>query len=150
VVEPLSSDIVTLAECMVLDADVFPYASVPFGLAVRDGAARVWVARGAPRGRVVGFLAAAARQRALRVHGLAVANDQRRRGIGRALLEEAASSSVAEGLEEVSLQVSTTNRAAIALYQRFGFAVRRRLRDFYAQGVYAGGRDAFEMVLPLE
>lgn len=53
--------------------------------------------------------------------GLMVAADQRRRGIGRALLEQAVSWARAHEVEKLELHVFPHNTAAIALYEAFGF-----------------------------
>jgi len=145
VVEPLGSDIVAIAQCIVLDADAFPYASATFGL--RSASARAWIARSEPGSRVVGFLAARVDGRRLSVHGLAVDREARRRGIARSLLREAIAYARDLGLWAVILHVSLANRAAIALYSAEGFSVRRRLRDFYPPAAFDGETDAYEMVV---
>jgi ribosomal protein S18 acetylase RimI-like enzyme len=138
----LRTDIVGLAQCMVIDADVFPYPSIPTGLVA---GIRVWIARGEVSTRVLGFAAASARALSLYVHGLAVSPSDRRRGAGRALVRACVAGASAEGLCRVVLHVGTANEAAVGLYESEGFEVRRQLRDFYRQGVYAE-RAAYEMV----
>lgn len=147
VVLPLApANLVGLARCFALDADVFPYASIPLGLM---SGVRTWVAREDDDSkRVVGFVAAGVRARSLYVHGLAVAPADRRRGVGRALLAACVAGARGGGLGRVVLHVGTSNGAAVALYTSAGFAVRRRLRDFYREGVYEE-RGAYEMVLGL-
>jgi hypothetical protein len=61
-------DLVGLAQCIALDADAFPYASLPFGLA----GARIRVARAQVRAGVLGFVGGSVRAEALYIHGLAV------------------------------------------------------------------------------
>jgi len=149
-VEPLPHDLVAQAQCMAIDADAFPpHPSVQFGLAVRDPASRVWVAREALGAPVAGFLAGVRRPQTLHVVGLAVHRDYRRAGVGRALMREAAARSRETGAREISLEVSTLNAAALALYHAEGYVVRSTRRGYYRFGVYAAGEDAFEMVLPL-
>jgi ribosomal protein S18 acetylase RimI-like enzyme len=146
-VEP--GDLVAMAQCMAIDADAFPYASSQFG--ARADSARVWVARGDPAGQgvrggaVVAFLASRVWRGELRVEGIAVTADARRRGMGRGLVRAAIEGAREEGLRAVVLHVSVTNVGAVALYQAAGFGVARRLRDFYPSHVYRGERDAFEM-----
>jgi ribosomal protein S18 acetylase RimI-like enzyme len=56
------------------------------------------------------------------IFGMYVASEARGRGIGRALLQEALARAAAlPGLEQIHLDVVTTNRAAVALYRSFGF-----------------------------
>jgi ribosomal protein S18 acetylase RimI-like enzyme len=146
-VEPLGRDAVTLTQCMVIDADAFPYASLEFGQ--RAASLRVLVAREEREARVAGFLAGHARKGALWIHGLAVDRALRRRGIGRALVREAAARARAEGLRALVLQVGVANRAAIALYDSEGFVAIQRVRGYYPAGVYGPERDAYRMALRL-
>jgi ribosomal protein S18 acetylase RimI-like enzyme len=56
------------------------------------------------------------------IFGMYVAPEARGQGIGRALLREALARAAAlPGLEQIHLDVVTTNQAAIALYRTFGF-----------------------------
>src|SRR5215469_8501401 len=138
------SDLVAVAQCIAIDAVAFPYASANFGL--RSRLSRVLVAREPPRGRVVGFLAASAHHGDLYVKGLAVEPDGRRRGIGRSLVRAALAEARRMGAGAVVLNVSVENHAAVALYESEGFAIRHRLRGFYARAAAKGkGGDAFEM-----
>jgi ribosomal protein S18 acetylase RimI-like enzyme len=153
----LRTDLIGLAQCMALDADVFPYASMPLGLqaGVRAWIARADLARGASASerddskRVVGFIAASARALSFYVHGLAVAPSDRRRGAGRRLLRACVSGARAERLKRLVLHVATANHAAVALYESEGFGVRRQVSDFYRPGIYPQ-RSAYEMTLSLE
>lgn len=66
--------------------------------------------------------------------GLMVASGHRRRGIGRALLEEAVAWARSAGVRKLELHVFPWNEPALALYEAFGFrreGLRRRhyLRD---------------------
>ena len=139
------ADLVAMAQCMVIDADAFPYASARFGSTGRSG--RTWVAR--RDGRVEGFLAGGIAGTALRIHGLAVAVGSREEGIGRALLRTAVVDARDVALRDVRLHVWTGNAAAIALYRSEGFALVRRLRGFYPPGAFDGPPDALEMRLAL-
>jgi ribosomal protein S18 acetylase RimI-like enzyme len=145
VVLPLAStDLVGLAQCMALDAEVFPYASIPLGLLA---GVRTWVARvDDDSKRLVGFVTASARALSFYVHGIAVAPSDRRRGAGRALLTACVGGARVARLRRVVLHVGTANQTAVALYESEGFEIRRRLRDFYREGVYTE-RGAYEMVL---
>ncbi len=65
---------------------------------------------------------------------IAVARDHRRRGIGRALLEEALRHVYRDGAQRVHLEVEDSNRAAIALYERTEFREAGRRAGYYREG----------------
>jgi len=141
-----ASDLVGFAQCAAIDADAFPYPSIPLGT---PASLDTWVARKDEGRRVSGFLAATARPRSIYVHGLATDVTSRRLGIGRALVRACASGARARDFRSIVLHVSVVNRPALALYESEGFEVMRTMRDFYRPGVYSRG-DAYEMVLSFD
>lgn len=74
--------------------------------------------------------------------GLMVAAGHRRKGIGRALLEQAVSWARIVGVIKVELHVFPHNTAAIALYEQFGF-----VREGYRPRHYRRGRDYVDAIL---
>ena len=86
--------------------------------------AAVYVAATAD-GRIVGRLSLARDQHPASAHvadlGLMVAAAHRRRGLGRALLEQAVRWARERGVTKLELHVFPHNDAAIALYEGFGF-----------------------------
>jgi ribosomal protein S18 acetylase RimI-like enzyme len=142
-IELLGCDLVTMAQCMVIDAEAFPHPSAWFGS--RSPYEVVWLARGVAQPRVLGFLAAQVRRDTRHVEGVAVERAARRQGIGRSLLRTAINSAVDFGVVAIVLCVSVTNDTAIALYETEGFTVTRRLHDFYSSRAFGGQRDALEM-----
>jgi RimJ/RimL family protein N-acetyltransferase len=86
--------------------------------------AAVFVAETAD-GRIVGRLSLARDQHPASAHvadlGLMVAASHRRRGIGRALLDEAVLWGRERGISKLELHVFPHNEAAIRLYEEFGF-----------------------------
>jgi ribosomal protein S18 acetylase RimI-like enzyme len=147
-VEPLAcTDLVAVAQCIAIDAEVFPFASAQFGL--RSCSARIWVAREADYRGVLGFIATRARRGALHVDGLAVDRAARRRGIGRALVREVIRHGRAERMRAIALHVSVANDAAMALYRAERFVMEGRLRGFYPATAFDGEVDAYAMVLRL-
>jgi [ribosomal protein S18]-alanine N-acetyltransferase len=74
--------------------------------------------------------------------GLMVAAGYRRRGIGRALLEQAVSWARIVGVIKLELHVFPHNTAAIALYEQFGF-----VREGYRPRHYRRGRDYVDAIL---
>lgn len=66
------------------------------------------------------------------VANIAVLPQYRRMGVAAALLNEAIKRSGELGLSFLSLEVRCSNEAAIALYEKFGFAAVGRRRRFYS------------------
>ncbi len=62
---------------------------------------------------------------------LAVAGEDRRKGRGSALVLHGAKWAYAKGAARMFLEVSSANRAAIALYGKFGFRTVGERRDYY-------------------
>jgi len=80
---------------------------------------------------VAGYLLARHAGGSGEILNLAVAPAERRRGVGRALLEEGLSRLAATGVLEVFLEVRESNAAALALYQGKGFRIAGVRRSYY-------------------
>ena len=74
--------------------------------------------------------------------GLMVSASHRRRGIGRALLDEAVRWARAAGVRKLELHVFPHNAPAIALYEHYGFA-----REGYRRAHYRRGREYVDAIL---
>jgi RimJ/RimL family protein N-acetyltransferase len=74
--------------------------------------------------------------------GLMVAAPWRRRGVGRALLEQAVAWAHESGIRKLELHVFPHNEPAIALYEAFGFE-----REGYRRAHYRRGRGYVDAVL---
>ena len=72
-------------------------------------------------GRIVGTVMAGYDGHRGWINYLAVDEEQRRRGIGRALMAAAEEELVALGCPKVNLQIRTGNAEALAFYERLGF-----------------------------
>ncbi|MFN2371338.1 MAG: ribosomal protein S18-alanine N-acetyltransferase [Candidatus Krumholzibacteriia bacterium] len=92
-------------------------------------------------GRVCGFLMAWRVVDQLHVLNVAAAPEARRRGVGTALLREAARRALADGLVELTLEVRDSNLGARDFYLRHGFAETGRRPCYYADN----GEDAVIM-----
>lgn len=68
---------------------------------------------------------------------LATAPQARRRGVGAALLEALEGALRARGAVELWLELRADNAAAMALYQRQGYAITGRRPRYYADGMDA-------------
>jgi RimJ/RimL family protein N-acetyltransferase len=66
--------------------------------------------------------------------GLMVAASHRRRGVGRALLEQAVDWAGSAGVRKLELHVFPWNTPAIALYESFGFVREGFRREHYRRG----------------
>jgi len=92
-------------------------------------------------GRLDGFaIGYVARGGVAHVVTLDVDPRQRRRGLGKTLLEELLSRLNRAGARRAILEVAEENLGAIAFYENLAFRRRRRLPDYYAPG-----RAALEM-----
>lgn len=78
---------------------------------------------------------------------LSVAGANQKRGHGRALLAEVIRMARTQGARHVFLEVRPSNRAAQALYTRFGFSRIALRRGYYPAG--AEREDALVLTLPL-
>lgn len=69
------------------------------------------------------------------------------RGGGHAqrVIRQGVNDAIRAGLKRISLDVRTTNTAAIGLYQKLGFTVRHVRKSFYSNG-----EDSYLMALDLE
>jgi ribosomal-protein-alanine N-acetyltransferase len=65
---------------------------------------------------------------------VAVKQENRRRGIGRRLIEEALRHAYREGASGIHLEVEDSNHAAIALYRGVEFRESGRREGYYVQG----------------
>jgi RimJ/RimL family protein N-acetyltransferase len=102
----------------------------------RSAHAAVFVAE--TGGTIVGRLSLARDSHPASLHvadlGLMVAAGQRRRGIGRALLDCAVAWALEVGVQKLELHVFPHNEAAIRLYERFGFEREGLRRAHYRRG----------------
>jgi [ribosomal protein S18]-alanine N-acetyltransferase len=111
---------------------------------LREELARSWsrlfVAR-ADGGRIVGYLLYWHVVDEGHVINVAVAPQERRHGIGRALVAHLLEHARTNGIVKLLLEVRASNAAAIGLYDSAGFA-RFNVRERY----YGDGEDAVEMM----
>jgi RimJ/RimL family protein N-acetyltransferase len=66
--------------------------------------------------------------------GMSVKQAWRRKGVGRELLAAALEWAPSAAIKRIELYVYARNEAAIALYERFGFAVEGRRKAFIREG----------------
>lgn len=68
------------------------------------------------------------------VVSVAVLPENRQKGIGRALVEEAMSGVKLKRSDELYLEVRCSNNEAIKLYEKLGFIIKQRLKAYYRDG----------------
>lgn len=88
-------------------------------------------------GRVIGFVGGAIRSGHGHISGIAVDKEYRMKGIGKSLLRTVEHDFLANGLEEVTLEVRKSNRDAISFYEKQGYK-----RPYIVKRYYADGEDA--------
>ena len=69
------------------------------------------------------------------ITNVAVSPEARRKGVGRALVEESLRLGRESGLRGFTLEVRETNEAAIELYKSFGFETAGKRKNYYGQGL---------------
>jgi ribosomal protein S18 acetylase RimI-like enzyme len=114
-----------------------PWSEAGFAEEIAAEGARVWLVRG-PAGEPIAYLAARRVLDEIQVLSLAVAAHERRRGLGRALVEHALAEEGA--LAAAHLEVRGDDAGAQAFYRSLQFRpTGRRI------GFYRGGIDAISM-----
>lgn len=78
------------------------------------------------------------------VVSVAVVEEHRRKGLGKALMQEATSGMVARKIDEIYLEVRVSNEQAVKLYENLGLSIKTKIR-----GYYRDGEDAYLMAIVL-
>jgi ribosomal-protein-alanine N-acetyltransferase len=105
-----------------------------------DGISFSWVAEA--DGRLVAYFVAWLVEDELHIGNIAVDPTHRRRGIGRALLSYCLTRAVERGIVRATLEVRSSNLAAIELYEEGGFEPVAIRRCYYSDN----GEDAIVML----
>jgi ribosomal-protein-alanine N-acetyltransferase len=100
---------------------------------------------GPPREVVLGFVVYWLVHDELHVLNIAVALEARRRGVGRALMDQAAARAREAGAVVATLEVRRSNAAALAMYRELGYRQVGIRPNYYVDE----GEDAIVMVLDL-
>ncbi len=120
-----------------------PWSALAFCEELRNPVSRIWGV--AEKGRLWGYICCSFTGKEIRVQNVAVHPRQRRRGLGKRLLEHASRAGWAAGMEGVWLEVRTSNRAARSLYANLGFREVGRRPRYYRDT----GEDAIVMRLAI-
>lgn len=81
---------------------------------------------------------------AARLYSIAVAPEERGRGVGARLLAAVERTARRHGAAAIRLEVSVTNKSALALYQKSGYGIREHIVRYYEDG-----SDAWRLEKPL-
>ena len=68
------------------------------------------------------------------VVSVAVLEEHRKKGIGRALIEEAIVGAKIKKADELYLEVRCSNNEAVRLYEKIGFIIKQRIKSYYRDG----------------
>lgn len=90
--------------------------------------------------RIVGFVLSEENPPLAHIITLDVIENERRRGVGTALLEALEANLAARGVRSILLETATDNQAAVAFWLRRGYGIEATLKRYYL-----GRIDAYEM-----
>lgn len=76
------------------------------------------------------------------VVSVAVLEEQRKKGIGRSLIEEAIAGAKIKKADELYLEVRCSNNEAVRIYEKIGFIIKQRIKSYYRDG-----EDAYLMTI---
>lgn len=95
--------------------------------------------------KVAGFILSEENPPLAHIITLDVAEKERRRGVGAALLQQLESNLAARGVRAILLETATDNEAAVAFWKRHGYRIEATLKRYYLARI-----DAYEMrkILP--
>ena len=79
------------------------------------------------------------------VVSVAILDEHRKKGIGRAVVEEALNGVKIKKCDELYLEVRCSNTGAVRLYETMGFIIKQRLKTYYRDG-----EDAYLMAIEFE
>lgn len=121
-------------------ADAYPWSISQYNsaLAGRAGQRVLVLGSGTEVAACVVFAVAACQGS---IHRIVVGSDQRRRGLGSALLSSALAAVRAAGARECLLEVRESNTPARHLYERAGFSLDGRRKGYYTHPAQTRGRE---------
>ena len=73
---------------------------------------------------------------------VAVVDEHRRKGIGKALVDESLKGIQSKKCDELYLEVRCSNNEAVLMYEKLGFIIKQRLKTYYRDG-----EDAYLMTI---
>ena len=114
-------------ENAIFDVQSFPLSKRNFIYHLKKG--NIFVAR--EQTQLVGYILIFFYKKSLRIYSLAVDERFRGRNIGVALMQYVKDLANAADKRSLTLEVKTSNRNAIRLYEKFGFKILKTLKEYY-------------------
>ena len=81
---------------------------------------------------IAGYILWLERKKYFRLYSLAISNDFQNRGLAKKLLEYSFEK-LSNDNKDFSLEVKVLNESAINLYKKYGFEIKKVLKDYYEQ-----------------
>ena len=81
---------------------------------------------------IAGYILWLERKKYFRLYSLAISNDFQNRGLAKKLLEYSFEN-LSKDNKDFSLEVKVSNESAINLYKKYGFEIKKILKDYYEQ-----------------
>ena len=81
---------------------------------------------------IAGYILWLERKKYFRLYSLAISNDFQNRGLAKKLLEYSFEK-LSNDNKDFSLEVKVSNESAINLYKKYGFEIKKVLKDYYEQ-----------------
>jgi len=104
-----------------------------------------FVVRCRDSGEVLGFSCVWVLFDELKINNIAIAKEQRERGLGKFLMEHVLEYGYRKGCDNATLEVRPSNGVAISMYRKFGFQVTGLRKSYYSDN----GEDALFMSLDI-
>lgn len=135
-IKPLN--ILHLDDLIAVENDAFstPWSREGFEKEIENELAYYWVAL--VDNKVIGYMGMWYIIDEGHITNIAVHSDYRGQGIGKKILEHGITKAVEKGIDAITLEVRPSNKAAISLYEQFGFEVVGRRRDYYEKPIEDG------------
>lgn len=129
-IRPMTSDDIDAVNAIerLVFSDPWPRSAFTEMLGVTS---RINLVGAMPDGTLAGYVLAQAVVDEVQIHNIAVRPDNQRRGIGGRLLAEAETTGKKRGALCSVLDVRVENVAAMALYERFGYRMIGRRKNYY-------------------
>ena len=83
-------------------------------------------------GIIAGYILWLERKKYFRLYSLAISNDFQNRGLAKKLLEYSFES-LSRANKDFSLEVKVSNESAVNLYKKYGFEIKKVLKEYYEE-----------------